>query len=41
MGYVATEFSSLDTKIFAEVRGKKLPMIVTRAPFIEQRYFRG
>jgi len=41
MGYVATEFSSLETKIFAEVRGKKLPMVVTRAPFIEQRYFRG
>jgi aminomethyltransferase len=41
MGYVATAYSSLDTKIFAEVRGKKLAMIVSRAPFIEQRYFRG
>ncbi len=41
MGYVETAYSSLDTKVFAEVRGKKLPMIVSRAPFIEQRYFRG
>lgn len=41
MGYVATAYSSLETKIFAEVRGKKLAMIVSRAPFIEQRYFRG
>lgn len=41
MGYVETAFSALDTKIFAEVRGKKLPMTVSRMPFIEQRYFRG
>lgn len=41
MGYVETAYSTLDTKVFAEVRGKKLPMIVSRAPFIEQRYFRG
>jgi len=41
MGYVETAYSSLETKIFAEVRGKKLAMIVSRAPFIEQRYFRG
>lgn len=41
MGYVETAFSKLDTQIFAEVRGKKLPMTVSRMPFIEQRYFRG
>ena len=41
MGYVDTAFSALDTKIFAEVRGKKLPMTVSRMPFIEQRYYRG
>lgn len=41
MGYVETAYSSLETKVFAEVRGKKLPMTVSRAPFIEQRYFRG
>ncbi|WP_028471421.1 glycine cleavage system aminomethyltransferase GcvT [Neptunomonas japonica] len=41
MGYVETAFSKLDTQVFAEVRGKKLPMSVSRMPFIEQRYFRG
>lgn len=41
MGYVETAFSALDTQVFAEVRGKKLPMTVSRMPFIEQRYFRG
>jgi len=41
LGYVATQYSPLDTEVFAEVRGKKLPMKVARAPFIEQRYYRG
>ena len=41
MGYVETAFSALETVIYAEVRGKKLPMTVSRAPFIEQRYYRG
>ncbi len=41
MGYVATEFSALDTAVFAEVRGKMLPMKVRKMPFIEQRYYRG
>ncbi len=41
MGYVATAFSALGTQVYAEVRGKKLPMTVARMPFIEQRYFRG
>lgn len=41
MGYVETAFSALDTVVFAEVRGKKLPMTVSRMPFIEQRYYRG
>lgn len=41
MGYVETAYSALETEVFAEVRGKKLPMKVARAPFIEQRYYRG
>lgn len=41
MAYVATAFSTLDTVVYAEVRGKKLPMTVSRMPFIEQRYYRG
>lgn len=41
MAYVQTPYSTLDTQVFAEVRGKKLPMTVCRMPFIEQRYYRG
>ena len=41
MGYVATPYSELETKVFAEVRGRKLPMTVSRMPFVEQRYYRG
>lgn len=41
MGYVATAFSAIDTVVYAEVRGKKLPMTVSKMPFVEQRYFRG
>lgn len=41
MGYVETAFSPLETVVYADVRGKKLPMTVSRMPFIEQRYYRG
>lgn len=41
MGYVATQYAVLGTEIFAEVRGKKLPMRVEKMPFVEQRYYRG
>ncbi|MGB0466614.1 MAG: glycine cleavage system aminomethyltransferase GcvT [Pontibacterium sp.] len=41
MAYVETAFSPLETVVYAEVRGKKLPMTVSRMPFIEQRYYRG
>lgn len=41
MGYVATEYAVLDTEIYAEVRGKKLPMRIEKMPFVEQRYYRG
>ncbi|OOV87587.1 glycine cleavage system aminomethyltransferase GcvT [Oceanospirillum linum] len=41
MGYVATEFSALETQVFASVRGKKLPMTVVKMPLVEQRYYRG
>ncbi|WOG25748.1 glycine cleavage system aminomethyltransferase GcvT [Endozoicomonas sp. 8E] len=41
MAYVATEYAALETEVFAQVRGKKLPMTVSRMPFIEQRYYRG
>ena len=41
MAYVPKAYAALETEVFALVRGKKLPMTVTRMPFIEQRYYRG
>lgn len=41
MAYVRSDLSAAGTEIFAEVRGKKLPMIVTKMPFVPQRYYRG
>ncbi|WED24541.1 glycine cleavage system aminomethyltransferase GcvT [Vibrio sp. JC009] len=41
MGYVATSFTTIGTEVFAEVRGKKLPMLVEKMPFVPQRYYRG
>ena len=41
MGYVKIAFAALETEVFAEVRGKKLAMIVSKMPFVAQSYFRG
>ncbi|KXF82965.1 glycine cleavage system aminomethyltransferase GcvT [Enterovibrio coralii] len=41
MGYVKTELAAMGTEVFAEVRGKKLPMTVEKMPFVPQRYYRG
>ncbi len=41
MGYVQPEYVTLDTGVFALVRGKQVPMTVSKMPFIEQRYYRG
>ncbi len=41
MAYVATDYAALDTAVFAAVRGKQVPMVVSKMPFIEQRYYRG
>ena len=41
MGYVATGQATLGGEVFAEVRGKRLPMRVTAMPFQPHRYFRG
>lgn len=41
MAYVNCEFAVLDTEIFAEVRGKKLAMMVSKMPFVAQSYYRG
>ncbi|OOE98962.1 glycine cleavage system protein T [Salinivibrio sp. MA351] len=43
MGYLPPEFEFIapGTEVYAEVRGKKLPMTVEKMPFVPQRYYRG
>lgn len=41
MGYVQSEQAALDSEVFAQVRGKLVPMQVVRTPFVAQRYYRG
>lgn len=40
MGYVPSAMSKPGTKVFADVRGKRLPMIVTQLPFMPPKYKR-
>ncbi|MGY0195666.1 glycine cleavage system aminomethyltransferase GcvT [Leptothrix sp. BB-4] len=41
MAYVATNHAAPGNTLYAEVRGKRLPMKVTPLPFAPHRYFRG
>ena len=41
MGYVATDQAEIGTRVFAEVRGKRLPMTVSKMPFVTPGYYRG
>jgi len=41
MGYVAADHAGIGSELFAEVRGKRVPMRVTAMPFAPHRYFRG
>jgi aminomethyltransferase len=41
MGYVATALAKVGTELSALVRGKRVPVKVARAPFVQQRYYRG
>ncbi|XGA81564.1 glycine cleavage system aminomethyltransferase GcvT [Halomonas sp. CH40] len=41
MGYVEREWESPGSQVFALVRGKHLPMVVTKMPFITPGYYRG
>ncbi|MFO8046139.1 MAG: glycine cleavage system aminomethyltransferase GcvT [Halomonas sp.] len=41
MGYVTRAQAELGTQVFAEVRGKRLPMTVSRMPFVAPGYYRG
>lgn len=40
MGYIATEHARPDTRLFAEVRGNRLAVVVTTLPFVPHRYKR-
>ena len=40
MGYVPTALSTLDTKLFADVRGQRLPLRVAAMPFVPNTYKR-
>ena len=41
MGYIDNSYSSLNTKIFLEVRGKKIPANVCNLPFYKKNYVKG
>jgi len=41
MGYVPAGLAATGTRLFAEVRGKKLPIAVADMPFVEPNYKRG
>jgi len=41
MAYLDTAYTALDSEVLAIVRGKKVPMRVSKMPFVAQRYYRG
>lgn len=41
MGYVSRELEAPQSVVFAVVRGKQLPMVVTPMPFVKPGYYRG
>ncbi|MGE4533612.1 MULTISPECIES: glycine cleavage system aminomethyltransferase GcvT [Halomonas] len=41
MGYVTIANAEVGTTVYAEVRGKHLPMTVTKTPFVTPGYYRG
>ncbi|WP_217543435.1 glycine cleavage system aminomethyltransferase GcvT [Vibrio metschnikovii] len=41
MGYVRADLAVIGHELFAEVRGKMLPMTIEKMPFVPQRYYRG
>ncbi|RMR87832.1 Aminomethyltransferase [Pseudomonas coronafaciens pv. striafaciens] len=41
MGYLPNDYTALNTPAWALVRGKRVPMLVAKMPFVAQRYFRG
>ena len=41
MGYINNDFSKTNTKIFLEVRGKKVPASICKMPFYKKNYVKG
>ncbi len=41
MGYVENEYSKLNTKLFLEIRGKKIPANICDLPFYKKKYVKG
>ena len=41
MGYVSNLFSKSNTKVFLEVRGKKIPASICDLPFYKKNYVKG
>ncbi|WP_416772040.1 glycine cleavage system aminomethyltransferase GcvT [Pseudomonas sp. RHF3.3-3] len=41
MGYVDNAHCALDSQVWAIVRGKRIPLKVSKMPFVAQRYYRG
>ena len=41
MGYVPAELAGIGTRLFAEVRGQRLPVMVASLPFVPHAYKRG
>jgi len=41
LAYVPPDYATMDTEIFAMVRGKGVPMQVVATPFVPTRYYRG
>ncbi len=41
LAYVRPDYASAGTELFAMVRGKPVPMVVTPTPFVPTRYHRG
>jgi aminomethyltransferase len=41
MAYLATNHTQANHEVYADVRGKRVPMRVTAMPFVPHRYFRG
>lgn len=41
MAYLDSAFTLIDTQVWAIVRGKRVPMKVSKLPFVAQRYYRG